>query len=254
MNNLIFILLLLGPVEISNDYPLRDGIPTSKGIEQYIEDNGETIILEYQKFVEDTLYDIWVYAEDLTQYDVEDSLELGRYYPNEIYISTAENFLAYELADLSRAQRELINESNKFVKAILIHELTHNYVNQISVEMRSIDSISIHRAYQTSVWIIRSHETYGTTFIEEGICEYISEKMGEVITSTNQFIPKSIEDLINRDNTYYIRYKYASYFLREYLDNTDFKQGVKVLLHNPPPTFEEILNPDLFFNRLIPLE
>ncbi len=108
MNYLIFILLLVGPIKNSNDYPLRDGIPTSKGIEQFIEDQVESIILEYQKFVEDTLYDIWVYAEDLTYYNVDDSLELGRYYPKEIYISTEEKFLAYELADFLEAQRELL--------------------------------------------------------------------------------------------------------------------------------------------------
>ena len=250
MNNLIFILLLFSPLKISSDYPIRNGRPTSEGIEQYIEDKSEALILEYQKFVGDTLYDIWLYAEDLTFYDVSDSLELGRYYPNEIYISTAELFMAYELADISQEQRDVIEESNKFVKAIVIHELTHGYLNQISLEMRSVDSISVNRSYQTSLWLIRSHETFGTTFIEEGICEYMAEKMGEVIPPKSPFIPRTIEDLMNRDYEYQVNYKYASHYLKIYLDTAGFKKGVKVLLHNSPPTYMEILKPELFFGRL----
>ncbi len=246
-------MLLFSPIKISGDYPLRDGRPTSEGIEQYIEDKSEAFILEYQKFVGDTLYDIWLYAEDLTSYDVSDSMELGRYYPSEIYISTAELFMAYELADLSQEQRDIIEESNKFVKAIVIHELTHDYINQISLEMRSIDSIRVDRTYQTSLWIIRSHETFGTTFIQEGICEYMSEKMGEVIPPKSPFIPKTIKDLTNRDNEYKVSYKYASHYLKAFLDTAGFKKGVKILLHNPPPTYMEILKPDLFFGRLNPI-
>ena len=215
-----------------------------------MEDNGESLILEYQKFIGDTLYDIWVYAEDLTQYDVHDSLEMGRYYPNEIFISTAELFLAYELADLSLDQKDKIVESNKFVKSTVMHELTHDYFNQISVEMRIIDSIQVNKAYQTNLWIIRSHENFGSTFIEEGVCEYVVEKMGEIIPPKIPYIPTSMEDLTNRDNSYRVSYKYSSYYLKNFLDSLGFKKGVKVLLYNPPPTLEEILKPELFYGRL----
>ena len=112
MNKLLFILLLFFPFNISGDYPLKNGKPTSKGIEQYIEEMSDSIVVEYQNFVGDTLYDIWIYAEDLTSYAVLDSMELGWYYPDEIYITTAEMFLAYELADLPRIERALIEESN----------------------------------------------------------------------------------------------------------------------------------------------
>lgn len=232
---------------------MKNGKPTSKGIEQYIEEQADSIVKEYQEFVGDTLYDIWIYADNLTFYDVHDSLELGRYYPNEIYVSTTEMFMAYELADLSKAQKAAINESNKFVKATVIHELTHDYLYQIGLEMRILDSLSIDRSYQTNLWIIHSHETFGSEFIQEGICEYVTEKMGEVIVPRHPYIPKTIEDLTNKDHRYLVKYKYAAYYLKSFLDTTGLKKGIKILLYNPPPSFEEILNPDLFFYRLVPI-
>ena len=63
-------------------------------------------------------------------------------------------------------------------------------------------------------------------------------------------IPLTIEELLDRDREYMIKYKYASAFLETYLDTTGFKKGVQILLHNPPPTYEEILQPGRFFGRL----
>lgn len=251
MKRLIFILLLINPSGFSEEYPLKNGKPTSEGIEQYIEDKGDSLIIEYENFIGDTLFNVWIYAEDLAQYDIQDSLELGRYYPHEIFINTSEKFLAYELADLPRWRRAFMDESNKFVKATVMHELTHEYIYQISLEMQMIDRISVYRAYQTYIWIIRTHETFGSTFIEEGLCEYISGKMGEIIPPKKPIIPENIEELIDRKNRYRYQYKYSSYFLESFLDTTGFKRGVKILLHNPPPTYKEILEPDRFFSRLI---
>ena len=254
MKTLIIILLLSNPLTISSDYPLKNGIPTSKGIKQYIEDNSESLIAEYQNFIGDTLYQAWIYAEDLSDYYAQDSLELGRYFPHEIYISTEESFLAYELADLSESQRSLIKESNKFVKATVFHELTHEYINQIGREMLYVDQIEVNRSYQTYIWIIRTYETFGSTFIEEGICEYISEKMGEIIPPKQPFIPTTEQELTSRSNRFEVNYKYSAYYLKTFLDTIGFKRGVKTLLHNAPPTLEEILDPELFFGRLIPVK
>jgi len=253
LKNLILILLLINPLTISSDYPLKNGIPTSKGIEQYIEDKSESLIIEYQNFIGDTLYQVWIYAEDLRDYHAQDSLELGRYFPHEIYISTEELFLAYELADLSESKKSLIEESNKFVKATVFHELTHEYVNQIGREMQYVDKINVNNSYQTYIWIIRTHETFGSTFIEEGICEYMTEKMGEIIPPKQPFIPVTEQELTSRKNRHNVKYKYSSHYLKTFLDTTGFKRGVKILLHNTPPTLEEILDPTLFFGRLDPV-
>ena len=251
MNKLLFILLIIHPVKPGGDYPLKDGKPTSKGIEQYVEEERDSILAEYQDFIGDTLYDIFIYAEDLTYYDVHDSMELGRYYPNEIFITTQELFIAYEVADLTPEMRAVTVESNAFVKSTMIHELTHDYLYQIGLEMRINDSIQVDRAYRTNLWLIRNTETFGSSFIEEGLCEYMAGKMGEIISPRIPYIPATIEELTDRDNRYAAKYKYSSYFLKQFIDSTGFKTGAKILLSNPPPTFEEILNPDLYFERLI---
>ena len=245
----LVILLFLFPV-VRADFPLKDGKPTSKGIELYIEQMADSILMEYMDFIGDTIYNIYIYAEDLTDYGIYDSLELGRYYAHEIYINTDELFLAYELDDLPKWQQNSMNECNKFVKAALLHELTHEYISQIGTEMRAVDGIRVDPAYQTDIWIIMSHETFGSSFIEEGICEYLIGRMGEIIPPRRPFIPKTIEELTHSDNRYRVGYKYAAYFLRDFLDSVGLKKGIKVLIHNPPPTYEEILDPPKFFNRL----
>lgn len=251
MKRLIIILLLFNPVGDQEQYPLKNGRPTSQGIEQYIEDKRDSLIVEYENFIGDTLFNVWIYAEDLTQYDIHDSLELGRYYPHEIFINTAEKFQAYELDDLPRWKRAFIDESNRFVKATVMHELTHEYVYQISLEMQMLDQIGVHRAFQTYIWIIRTHENFGATFIEEGICEYFTGKMGEIIPPRRPSAPDNVAELIDRKNRYKFQYKYSAHYLKTFLDTTGLKRGVKILLHNPPPNYEEILAPDQFFSRLI---
>jgi len=251
LKKLIAILLFFNPLADPCDYPLKDGKPTSKGIQKYVEDKGEELVMEYQEFIEDTLFNVWIYADVDVHNRITDSLELGRFYPHEISISTQEGFIAYELADLSKYQRSKYDESNRFVKSTVFHELTHEYVHQISLEMQYIDKVNVDRTYQTYVWIMRSQESFGSIFIEEGICENITERMGEIIAPKRPFIPKSVEDLTDKENKYLIKYKYASYFVDPFLDTAGIKKGIKTLLHNPPPTFDEILNPDLFYGRLV---
>ena len=99
MKKLLLVLVWSFSLPVPQDYPLKKGKPTSKGIEQYVEDKGESIKAEYEKFIGDTLHSVWIYAEDLSQYVHNDSLDMGWYYPHEIFITTSEKFLAYELAD-----------------------------------------------------------------------------------------------------------------------------------------------------------
>lgn len=244
----ILFILLFQPAE---EYPLKNGRPTSKGIEQYIEEMSDSLVYEYQQFIGDTIYNIWIYAEDLEEYDLADSIELGRYYPNEIYITTEELFIAYELDDLKRVTRASIDQSNRFVKSTVFHELTHEYIHQISQEMQFVEGIGVHRAYQTYIWFLRTYETFGSEFIEEGICEYVTTKMGEVIPPRRIPVPRNVEELTSRENRYWITYKYAAEYVKELLDITGLKEGIRILLYNPPPNFEEILEPELFFSRLV---
>lgn len=250
MGTVTYILFLFMQVGSSGGYPLENGRPTSKGIELYVEQNSQRLVKEFQDFVNDTIYNVWIYADELQDQWACDSIELGMFYPHEIYITTAELYEAYELDDLPSEQRGSILESNKFVKAIMIHELTHEYVNQIGVEMQSVFHIHVDKAYQTGLWIVNSYETFGSSFIEEGISEYLTGEMGELIPPEQVKIPLSIEQLLDRESAYMVKYKYASVFLDTFLDTTGFKKGVQILLHNPPPSYEEILQPERFFGRL----
>ena len=140
------------------------------------------------------------------------------------------------------------------MKSAIVHELTHNYVHQILLEMRSIDSIRVHKAYHSNLIILNAQEAFGRSFIEEGLCEYMTERMGEILVPKRVFVPKTIEDLTDGNKNYEIKYKYSSQCLKPFLDTLDFKQAVKILLYNPPPSYREILEPDLYFDRLVPLK
>lgn len=246
----LLILLLLLPLQERQDYPLKNGRPTTKGIDQYVEDHAESLIREYQDFIGDSLYNIYIYTEDLTANGYYDPMELGRYYPNEIFITNTEVFLAYELSDFTKRGRDTVTAANLFVKAAVFHELTHDLIYQTSMEMSRIENIEVHRAYQAFFRIYGDHNDLGTKFIEEGICEYVTGEMGEIIPPSNPFIPKNMADLTKKENNFNIYYKYSSHYLSRFLDTTGIKRGIKILLHNPPPSNEEILNPELFFTRL----
>jgi len=248
------ILFLLLPVQERSDYPLKNGRPTSKGIDRYVEENGDALIQEFQAFIGDTLFNTNLYAEDLSENDDQNPLELGNYYPNEIFINNAEIFIAYELKDLPKYSQDTILSTNLFVKAAVFHELMHHYIYQLSIEMLRIDQIRVDRAYQSFFRIYRDRDEPGPRFIEEGICEYVTLKMKETITRRRPYIPKKTADLSKPENAYNVFYKYSAYCLTEFLDEKGLEQGIKILLHNRPPSAEEILNPDLFFARLEKLD
>ena len=251
MKFLIFTILILLSLNPTDKYPTKHGRPTPKGVGMYVEDNEEQFIQEYQEYIKDTLWlEVWIIAEDLTDYVGHDSLELGAYWNGEIYIDMDTNFVAYELKSLSKFKRAMIGPSDRFVKGTVFHELTHHYMNQIGKEMEFYDSVNINRAYQDGFWIIRNPRLFGAMFIEEGICEYMVTKMGENIPHKRFPAPKNVSELTNPVNKYKFIYKYSSEYVREFLDTTGFKQGVKMLMSHEPPSHNEILNPELFFNRL----
>ena len=251
MKTLILTFIVLLTSFTLNDYPTKFGKPTPKGVEMYVEDNWIELIYEYQNFIKDSLWlDVWISAEDLTDWTGHDSLELGRYWNGEVIVSMDTLFDAYQLEDLSKFRRNLLGESNRFVKSTIFHELTHHYISQIEREMEYLDSVRVDRSYETNIWIIRSYDMFGATFIEEGICEYQVTKMEEIIPPKRYRSPKDQSDLVNHKNKYKYVYKYSSDFLRTFLDTTGFKKGVKILISNPPPNYNEIINPNLFFDRL----
>ena len=250
MTRSFLLLLLLIPLQEKPNYPLKNGKPTSRGIDLYIEENADRLISEYQDFVGDSLFDTWIYAENLTEDGYYDSYELGSYYPNEVFITNAEVFIAYELAGLSSEGRDTLSNTNLFVKSAVFHELTHHYIYQLGIEMTHRDSIQLDRAYQTFFRIYSAPLGPGSKFIEEGICEYVCVRMGEIISPEQVYIPQTLEDLELKENLYMVFYKYSTDYVSTFLDTTGLKKGIKTLLHNPPPSPGEILEPELFFARL----
>ena len=250
MSGFLFILLFFFPVQEGSEYPLKNGRPTSKGIDLYVEENAEKLVQEFQDFISDTLYNAHIYTEDLSGNTNQDPLELGNYYPNEIFINNAAFFIAYELDDLSPENLDTIVNSNQFVKAAVFHELMHHYIYQLSIEMLRQDQVSVDRAYQSFFRIYSSRENPGSRFIEEGICEYATLRLEEVISRNRPSRPKKPDDLNRSDKKYDIYYRYSARVLAEFLEAEGLKRGIKILLHNPPPSVEEILDPDLFFARL----
>lgn len=261
MRKLIIIFLTLLPgflflaTEKDKQYPYKNGIPTSKGILYYVKVNEEKIVNEYYGFIKDTLYSYYIEVDDLSLYTDYDSLESGRFYiPDEIIITSELKYTDYELKFLPKWKRNSLVENNEFVKAVMIHELTHVYFYQIIQEMQ-IRNMEVAYEY-TNFRIIPMRETYfGSEFIEEGVCEYITQKSGEVIPYQNITTPKTREEILDKNNSTNIKYKYSSAYVKDFLDLTtkqygSIKEGIIILLRNKPPTYEEILYPNLFFNRL----
>lgn len=254
MPRLLLIFILILPFQEKSDYPLKDGRPTSKGIDRYVEEHAEELIGIFQDFVDDTLYNANVYTEDLSNNPEINPLELGNYYPNEIFINNTGNFLAYELDDLGRQSRDTILNSNQFVEAAVLHELMHHYIYQLSIEMLRTDKIQVDRAYQSFFRIYSHRDDVGSRFIEEGICEYTTLRMEVILSRGRPYKPRKPEDLQRPEREYDIFYRYSAFSLRDFLDTTGLKKGIKTLLHNPPPSVEEILDPELFFDRLESLD
>ena len=92
------------------DYPLKNGRPTSRGIEKYVEEQGFSILEEYKHFINDTIYNVWIYAENLHDYEEDNVFQLGKYFLNEVYINKAEFFEAYELGDRLRKANPRIDD------------------------------------------------------------------------------------------------------------------------------------------------
>ncbi|MBN1158818.1 MAG: hypothetical protein JXA61_05510 [Bacteroidales bacterium] len=241
---LTILLLILYPELISNEgFSYYDrGRPTSKGIERFVLVNEHQLAKDYMDFVEDTLYYYHMWVDDLSEYMEYDSIELGRYYfPGDIIITNEQKYVDYAVDSLSSFRRSL-TVSNQFVKGCVYHELTHIWFQQI---LREMDYSVSPEHNNFRIYTPRDRD-YGAGFIEEGICEYVAHKAGEII-----YPKKVVPNIDNNWDTYEINYQYAEYFVRQILDRYEnIKEGIKMILRTPPPTKEEILNPELYYQRV----
>ena len=248
---LIILLFLLTSVQPIIYPTKKDGSPTSKGLEMYVKQNQFKFIKEYQDLVKDTLYDVYMSTDDLSQYtDNEDDNNLGFCFCErgsaEIIITNEEKFMAYEVSMLSKYKRRNIIESNTFVKGAIFHELTHLYFNQLILEMR-MDSMFVSPEYNNFSMIPRNY--FGSKFIEEGICMYVAIKIGECILGKD-YKPETMEEIVDNQNKYSIKYRYSAQYVKSFLDLYGIKRGMQIFIGNKPPSFEEILYPVKFYSRL----
>jgi hypothetical protein len=106
MNILSFILIILLNFQIQEDsrYFNNKHEPSSWGIKQFVDINQENIIKEYESKINDTLYDVYIYTEDLSDYNE----ELGEFYvPDNIVITNQEKYIAYEFKDLTKFSQKI---------------------------------------------------------------------------------------------------------------------------------------------------
>ena len=241
---LIFLLTLFPQKEIKY---YKHNRPTSKGVDNWIELHQWELGEEYQRLVKDTLYDYFIWGEDLTDYVDFDSTMLGMsFLPSEAIVHNKANFIDYAVDSISKFRRKTTT-SNAFVKGTVFHELSHVYVNQILREMQYL-KIPISTGYRSFRIYSSRERNFGASFIEEGICEYIPNKLGEILLTKNPYKPVSLSDI---DESYRIKYVYSEYFVRDFLDQFSVpKEGIIILFSNPPPTKEEILHPEKYFQRL----
>jgi hypothetical protein len=217
----------------------------------YVKQNTTQFISEYKKLVGDSLYDIEMNVDDLSQYENNgDQDDLGMTFLNksstEIIITNEEKFMAYEVSMLSRYKKHSIIEANNFVKGTIFHEFTHVYFNQVMMEMR-LDSMFVSTEYNNFSMIPRN--SFGARFIEEGICMYVAIKIGESIIGNN-YIPESIEEISNNQNKYSILYRYSAEYVTPFLDSAGIKRGIQIILGNKPPSLDEMLNPAKYYYRI----
>jgi hypothetical protein len=254
MTRFLFILISFLFLSFSQDkykYPYDNGKPTTTGIRQYVKDNEEKFITEYSLFVHDTIYDAYFTTDKLSEYYDSDSNELGCFYiPNDIIITNEPLFIDYELNRLNKYNKKCLAESNRFVKGTAMHEMTHVYFNQIMREMQD-EKMKVNARYRNNINIYPNN-TYGAEFIEEGVCEYVSELMGEIIPYRYSYKPKNANDIITNRNRYEIKYRYSRIYVKGFLSqySDSLKTGIKILLRNEPPTTEEMLLPELYYQRL----
>lgn len=242
MKWILLILLLFHPQK--DPFYNKEKRPSTYGINTYIKNNEQSLIREYEYRI-DTLYDVNIYTEDLGD-DIDG--DLGEFYiPDYIVITNRERFVAYEFNQLSKFKQKTVPYTERTVKGVVFHELTHAYFHQVMAIMRN-ENRNISPEY--SNFRIVPISSFSTTFIEEGICEYVLYFLNEGNPIKDIPIPANTKELIDENNKINNLYCYSVIFLKNFLDENGLKKGIEILISNKPPVYEEILNPPLFYARL----
>ena len=246
MKTLIILLFLLLPQQ--DEY--KWGRPTSKGVDDYIERNEYQFVIDYQNFVKDTLfYEPFISTDDLSDYYNYIRGDMGYFErPDNIIISNEPRYIDYELSRLNQYERNRYREATQFVRAVVMHELTHCYFYQI-VMIAEYDK-KLEYEFRQGLRIIPV-DNYGTDFLEEGICEYVVEMMQEMICGEEKIEINRNDLSLAKRNQQRVKYGYSRQFVKPVVEEFGLKHAIYIMVSNKPPSDEEILNPKLYYDRLM---
>ena len=246
MRTLIFIfLLLLLPQE--DEY--KWGIPTSKGIDNYIERNQYQFVIDYQNFSDDTLiYEPFISTDDISDYVGMTENTAGFFErPDNIVISNDTKYMDYELSRWSDDRMQRYRGNNMFVKGVVMHELTHAYFYQVMMIAQYEKDLEYE--WRQGLRMIPV-DNYYTQFMEEGFCEAVAVMMGEIIPYPDGLGISKADLSPTKRKTYEVKYVYSSKFVKPIIDEFGLKHAIYLVISNRPPSKEEILSPKTYYDRL----
>lgn len=260
-------------------YPYKNSKPTTKGITEYITEQAEIVIIDFQNFfnveidymdfvpdkvseyigTDETDIDsnnkdnnsqnvIQVTSLPTYQPAINPNNELGVYLSGSNYavISNEDKYLDYSYKNVKKRSLSNILETNKFVRSVMLHELAHDYFKQV------VDELKNNKTHALKEYSRAYYETFSSTFIEEAIAEYCVTIMGEIKNTLplKEYKPQNISEISDKANEYKILYKYGAFYVNDFLKTYGLHEGIKIIITNPPPTLEEILIPEKYFSRL----
>lgn len=221
--------------------------PSSWGIDMFVKEVQDMVIAEYEHRI-DTLYDVHIYTSNLSK--TSDNFVMGEFFPpDQIVITNEERYIAYEFRKMPKSKQRMTTYLDRTVKAVIFHELTHAYFNQ-EVTVLKNQNKPVSSEYSFVQVYPDLGLKFGSIFIEEGICEYVVYYLNESSPLENIRIPKTEAELVNTDNYINSMHHYSVYFLKDFLDEHGIKEGIKILVTNSPPSYKEIIKPELYFQRL----
>lgn len=236
-------------------YQYLNNIPTRYGIQHYIDLNQNHIIKTVENFIGDSIFSYNIKAENLSEYVNSDSIEAGRFYPdNEIVITNELKYYDYELNFVPKWRQKEFNYNTKFVKGVLIHELIHLYIYQF-INVCSDNNLPVNSEYNYfNMFPFKKH--YASEFIEEGICEYVVMKLKEGIFSNYELDclggnAVNVRNFIQNQNTFDTKYLYSRSFVKKIFETNSFRTALLVIVTCEPPSYDELLCPDRYYNRLL---
>lgn len=222
--------------------------PNVDEVEKYVLEYAGEIKSEYSKFLNDTIYEFHFDVDNLNDNPNYSNQELGMY-SHISRTATINSHGEYVSLEKERCPKDYKKSTNAFVKGVMIHEISHNYFSDLVTKLTK-EGANVREEYLPQNGFSIYESTYGSDFVEEGVCEYIANKMGEIVVLENSYKPKNLEDLLKNKDTYEMKYVYSAKFLEKFLDSYGIMQGIRILVTNPSPTDEEIVNPGDFFKRL----